>query len=65
MTREETLRRLAELQRLVGELREAADSPSLERTMQILDVYCHVARWELGDVTAILPELDRAGAPGQ
>jgi hypothetical protein len=26
--------------------------------MQILDMYCHLARWELGDVTAMVPELD-------
>ena len=58
MTRDETLARLSDLQRRIRELREATDVPSLERTMQILDMHCHMARWELGDVTSVVPELD-------
>jgi hypothetical protein len=58
VTRAETLARLVELQARVRQLRAATDVPSLERTMQILDMYCHLARWELGDVTAMVPELD-------
>jgi hypothetical protein len=61
VTREQTLRKLAELQRTVRELREATEVPSLERTMQILDMYCHIARWELGDITAMIPELEGRG----
>ena len=58
MTREETLARLRDLQSRVQELRQAADNPALERTMQLLDLYCHMARWELGDVRAMNPEAE-------
>jgi hypothetical protein len=61
VTREEALARLAELQARVRELRAAADTPALERTMQVLDVYCHLARWQLGDVAAMVPELEAEG----
>ena len=56
MTREETLERLRELQARVQELRQASDNPAIERTMQLLDLYCHMARWELGDVHAMNAE---------
>ena len=56
MTREETLERLRELQTRVQELRQASGNPAIERTMQLLDLYCHMARWELGDVRAMNPE---------
>jgi hypothetical protein len=26
--------------------------------MQLLDLYCHMARWELGDVEAMTPEAE-------
>ena len=58
MTREETLDRLRELQARVLELRQASDNPAIERTMQLLDLYCHMARWELGDVRAMNPEAE-------
>ena len=58
MTREETLERLRELQARVQELRQASDNPAIERTMQLLDLYCHMARWELGDVEAMTPEAE-------
>ena len=48
MTREETLERLRDLQVRVA----------IERTMQLLDLYCHMARWELGDVRAMNPEAE-------
>jgi hypothetical protein len=56
MTREETLERLRELQARVRELRQASDNPAIERTMQLLDLYCHMARWELGDVQTMNAE---------
>lgn len=58
MTREETLERIRDLQARVRELREASDNPAIERTMQLLDLYCHMARWELGDVQAMIPEAE-------
>jgi hypothetical protein len=58
MTREEMLERLRELQTRVQELRQASDNPAIERTMQLLDLYCHMARWELGDVKAMNPEAE-------
>ena len=58
MTREETLERVRDLQARVQELRQASDNPAIERTMQLLDLYCHIARWELGDVQAMIPEAE-------
>ena len=58
MTREETLERIRDLQARVQELREVSDIPAIERTMQLLDLYCHMARWELGDIQAMIPELE-------
>lgn len=58
MTREETLGRIRDLQARVRELRQASDNPAIERTMQLLDLYCHMARWELGDVQAMSPEAE-------
>ena len=58
MTREETLERIHDLQARVQELRQASDNPAIERTMQLLDLYCHMARWELGDVQAMIPEVE-------
>lgn len=56
MTREETLAQLQELQRRVRRLRAETGSPALERTMQLLEMYCHMARWELGEFTTMVPE---------
>ena len=36
----------------------ASGNPAIERTMQLLDLYCHMARWELGDVRAMNPESE-------
>ena len=58
MTHAETLARLRDLQTRVRELRQASDNPAIERTMQLLDLYCHMARWELGDVQAMSPEAE-------
>jgi hypothetical protein len=56
VTRDETIARLVDLQRQVRVLREATDVPSLERTMHLLEMYCHMARWELGDCAEMIPE---------
>ena len=58
MTHAETLERIRDLQARVRELRRASDNPAIERTMQLLDLYCHMARWELGDVEAMIPEAE-------
>lgn len=58
MTHDETLERLRELQREVRALRVGTDNPAIERTMQILEMYCHMARWQLGDIQAMLPEAE-------
>jgi len=58
VTREETLERLRELQARVQELRQASDNPAIERTMQLLDFYCHMVCWELGDVQAMNAEAE-------
>ena len=60
MTREETLERLRELEAQVHALRAGTDIPAIERTMQILDMYCHMARWQLGDVQAMIQEAEEA-----
>ena len=61
MTREETLSRLQEIQRRAHELRRLTDVPAVERSMHLLEMYCHMARWELGDIEAMIPELE--GSP--
>ena len=58
MTREEMLERIRGIQAEVRRLRQASDTPAIERTMQLLDLYCHMARWELGDVEAMNPEVE-------
>jgi hypothetical protein len=58
MTREETVERLRELQRQVRHLRQETEIPTVERTMQLLEMYCHMARWQLGDIQAMVPELE-------
>jgi hypothetical protein len=58
VTREETVDRIRDIQTRVRELRQATDNPAIERTMQLLDLYCHMARWELGDVQAMNPEVE-------
>jgi hypothetical protein len=58
VTREETLDRIRDLQTRVRELRRASDNPAIERTMQLMDLYCHMARWELGDIEAMMPEAE-------
>ncbi len=66
MTREQAIAQLVDIQRRVRALREATDVPSLERTMHLLEMYCHMARWELGDCAEMIPELEPlpdTGAP--
>ena len=58
MTREETLARVREIEAMVREVRQGTDLPAVERTMQLLELYCHLTRWELGDITAMLPEAE-------
>ena len=56
--REETIERIRGIQAEVRRLRQASDNPAIERTMQLLDLYCHMARWELGDIRAMNPEAE-------
>jgi len=60
MNREETLKQIYEIQSRVRQLRRATEIPTIERTMQLLDMYCHMARWELGDVHAMTPEAEES-----
>ena len=68
MTREETLERLRDLQARVQELRQASDNPAIERTMQLLDLYCRMrplgARRRPGDESGgggAMTDLDGSG----
>lgn len=63
MTRDETLDRLRDLQRRAHELRTSTDSPTLERTMQLFDMHCHIARWELGDIDGFTENIGGGEAP--
>ena len=56
--REETIERIRGIQAEVRRLRQASDNPAIERTMQLLDLYCHMARRELGDIRAMNPEAE-------
>jgi hypothetical protein len=64
MTREETLARLREITDRVRELRQATDIPALERTMQLIDLYCDIARWELGEISPWTPSTSSRGDGG-
>lgn len=53
------VRRLREIQRLARRLRRDATAPVIERVAQIIETECHLARWALGDVRAMIPEDER------
>ena len=59
MTGDEIVARLRGLQREARALRAAAESPALARHLELVELSCHMARWEIGDVEAMTPELDR------
>jgi len=56
MTRNEILAALADIQARARAIRDAVDNPTVERVAQVIELNCHVARWDLGDVEALTPE---------
>jgi len=53
------VRRLREIERLARRLRRDATAPAVERVAQIIETECHLARWALGEVRGMIPELER------
>ena len=58
MTRDEIVERLREIQARARALRDGVDNPTLERVAQLIELNCHIARWDLGDVEAMTPEVE-------
>ncbi|HEV8311287.1 MAG TPA: hypothetical protein VGW35_26810 [Methylomirabilota bacterium] len=50
------VRRLRQLRRLARRLRQEATAPAVERVAQIIETECHLALWELGDVSGMIPD---------
>ena len=58
MTREETLEKLATLRALVRSIQDGTDNPSVERSMAMMELYCHLAQWNLGAEVDVVPEIE-------
>jgi len=58
MTQEETLDKLAAIRALLREIKDNTESPAIERSMHLADMYCHMAQWQLGEVISLVPELE-------
>lgn len=56
VTREEVLVRLKDIRRSVREIKDSCESPAIERSMHLIDMYCHMAQWQLGEIETITPE---------
>jgi len=56
MTRTETVERLRDIQARARAIRDGVDNPTIERAAQLIELNCHLARWDLGDVEALNPE---------
>ena len=58
MTREDLLDKLAALRVLARTVQDAAANPSVERCMAMVDMYCHLAQWNLGAEVDIVPDIE-------
>jgi hypothetical protein len=61
MNREEILTDLAEIRRIVQRMRAAVDIPSVDRSLRMVEIYCHMMQWQLGGTDQVLPELEQVG----
>ncbi len=60
MTREETLAKLAQARALLREIAADTDSPLVSQCLRFADQNLHWAEWNLGEFTALAPELEGA-----
>ena len=65
MRAEETLRRLARIRREARAILAARPAPALAQTMHTVERTCHLAAWQIGDATSLLPEGDAAERPAK
>lgn len=65
MTREDLLAKLAAVRVLARTVQEATDNPSVERCMTMVDMYCHLAQWNLGADVEIVPDIELIAASNQ
>ena len=63
MTRDETLEKLATLRTLARAIQEGTDNPSVERAMYMVELYCHLAQWNLGADVDVVPEIETPVCP--
>ncbi len=58
MTREEMVEKLSALRSLARTVQDDTDNPSIERSMAMVDMYCHLAQWNLGAEVDVVPEIE-------
>ncbi len=56
---DEMIAKIAQARRLLGEVREGTDIPQIQSILGHADNNLHWALWNLGEVGALRPELDR------
>lgn len=62
MTRQEILQTLRAIRGQARRIKDGTDSPAIERSMHMVDMYCHMAQWQLGELEGVMPEVEtRAG----
>ena len=55
---DEMIRKINQARSLVREVMTQANIPQIERCMQLADMNLHWAKWNLGDIDEIMPELE-------
>ncbi len=63
MRAEDALRRLARIRREARAILAARPAPALAQTMHTVERSCHLAAWQIGDATSLLPEDEGAAWP--
>ncbi|MBI2369573.1 MAG: hypothetical protein HYV08_04930 [Deltaproteobacteria bacterium] len=58
MTRQEILRTLRGIRGQARRIKDGTDSPAIERSMHMVDMYCHMAQWQLGELEGVMPEVE-------
>lgn len=58
MERQEILDGLAQIRQIARRLRAGTDIPSLDRSLRMVETYCHMMQWQLGATDQVLPELE-------
>ncbi len=56
---EEIIRKIDAARTLIRSIRDTTDIPQIDRCMQLADMNLHWAKWNLGDIDEIMPELEQ------